>query len=588
MCRGPGLGLGRESLFVLLLSLVIGGGTTGCGPGRAEEAAEDATTGFVATDVTDAAGLGNFRHFHGGFGRAWAPEINGGGGGFFDYDGDGWVDILLVPGSPFRGMEGDTLPAVRIYRNNGDGTFEERTRALGLYAYRTYGYGPAMGDYDNDGDEDVFLSSLYEDMLFRNDGDRFTEVGSEAGLANEMDWGESSMFIDLDRDGWLDLYVTNYIQWTPETDIVCADGLEKVYCTPQAYDGVRSRFYHNNGDGTFSDWTDRAGFAVGIEAERDKALGVTALDYNRDGWPDIMVSNDTERDLLYENNGDGTVTERGIMAGVAYNSKGVPRAGMGIDVGVIDDSGEETIVVGNFTEESVGVYRHLGKGVFSDIANVAKVGHNSMMTLTFGIMLLDLDLDGDLDLFAANGHVQQHIAKLVHGVTFEQQPQVYLNNGNGLFEEQINSGGALAQPLVARAAAHGDIDRDGDLDLLLVENDGPARLYRNDTKGGGFLVVALKATKSNRSAIGARVRAYIGGRWREQRIRSGSSYLSQHQTIATFGLGDAPAIDSLHVAWPSGLVDRLGRIEGNQQIRVEEGTAGFEPWKPKNQGQNQP
>ncbi len=556
---------------------------SGCGSQGGEQAPPEEEPGVVRfTDVTAAAGLGNFLHHHAGWGDAWAPEINGGGGGFLDYDGDGWIDLALVPGGAFRGQGQDTLPALRLYRNRGDGTFEDRTREAGFYEHQTYGYGIAFGDYDNDGDEDIFLSSLYRDLLFRNDGGGvFSEVGLQAGFQEEENWGESAMFFDADRDGWLDVYVVNYVVWSPETDIYCAHEGQKVYCTPQEYPGQRSRYFRNNGDGTFSDWTERAGFAAGIEEERDKALGVTELDYNQDGWPDVMVTNDTERDLLYENNGDGTFTERGIMAGIAYNANGNPRAGMGIDVGATDASGETTIVIGHFTEESIAVYRHVGNGLFMDRAAAAKIGHASLMTLTFGVILFDVDLDSDLDLLTANGHVQTHIAKLVHGVSFRQEPQLYLNDGNSTFTElQLREDDGLNEAKVARAVAHADFDRDGDLDVLYVENNGPAHLLRNDTEGGGYVRIKPIGTKSNRSAIGTQVDGWMGDRRLVQRVRSGSSYLTQFELAATFGLAEAEQLDSVLVRWPSGRRDRFENVKANQLLRIVEGTGRLEPWTP--------
>lgn len=547
---------------------IIGAGVlilAGCTESRSARPSEEALPAF--TDVTNAAGLAGFRHDNGGFGRAWAPEIVGAGGGFLDYDGDGWLDVLLVAGGKFRGRSDGTVQTLRLFRNRGDGTFEERSDAAGLADVHVYGFGVAAADYDNDGDEDFFLTTLYENMLFRNDGGTFTEVGAEAGVGDRSEWSSSAMFFDADRDGHLDLYVGNYVDWSPEKDIYCAHEGEKVYCTPQEYDGIDSRFYRNDGDGTFEDRTEEAGFSE----IPGKVFGVVELDYNRDGWSDLYVVEDTERDLLYENNGDGTFTERGIPAGVAFDQNGHPRAGMGADAAVVDSSGQVSLFVGNFSHETVGVYRHLGDGLFVDRVAPAKLAHSSLMTLTFGLLLFDVDLDRDLDLLLANGHVQTHIEDIQEAVTFRQPVQLFLNTGDGIFEEAIPQGGVLTEPMVARAAAYADYDRDGDLDVLLTENHGPAHLWRNDLDSGNYVRVRLQGTVSNRDAIGSRIVAKVGGLAMERRIRTGSSYLSQSEKTAVFGLGDSERLDSLLVYWPSGRVDRFEGPSANQEILVVEG-----------------
>ncbi|MGI9175380.1 MAG: CRTAC1 family protein, partial [Rhodothermales bacterium] len=380
---------------------------------------------------------------------------------------------------------------------------------------------------------------------------------------------------DADRDGHLDLYAGNYVAWSPETDIFCSlDRETKGYCTPETYQGVPARFYHNNGDGTFTDQTEANGFG---EAP-GKTLGVAELDFNRDGWPDLAVSSDTQRDLLYENNGDGTFTERGAISGVAYDENGKARAGMGIDVGVLDSTGQETIVVGNFSKEMIGVYRHMGDGLFIDRAAVSQVGRPSLLTLTFGLFLFDVDLDGDLDLFAANGHVQPEIEATQEGVGYAEVPHLFINGGDGLFEDVAPAiGGPLAERVVARGAAYADYDRDGDLDVLITENNGPAHLWRNDLTNAHFLRVSTAGQESNRDGIGTRLVVKVDGRPMERRIRTGGSYLAQSEQTATFGLGDHERADSLLVYWPSGQVDRFADVEANQHVRVVEGTGTLEP-----------
>lgn len=379
------------------------------------------------------------------------------------------------------------------------------------------------------------------------------------------------MFFDADRDGWVDLYVGNYVDWSPENDVYCGFQGEKVYCTPEVYDGISARFYHNNGDGTFSERTEQAGFVAGIEPERDKTLGVAELDFNRDGWPDVIVANDTDRDLLYVNNGDGTFVERGVMSGVAFNQHGKPRAGMGIDAGVVDSSGRATVFVGNFSEEMVGVYQYVGNGLFTERGAASKIGGASVRTLTFGLFLFDADLDTDLDLLTANGHVQTHIEKMMEGITFRERTQVYLNRGDGIFMEVLPETGVLTQQMVARGAAYADYDRDGDLDVLLVENDGPVHLWRNEVNTASALRVRLDGRESNRNALGSRVVASVGGLHMERRIRTGSSFLSQSETVATFGLGRNAGVDSLRVYWLSGQESFFSDIQGGREIVIVEG-----------------
>lgn len=565
MCTGRGT--------IALLMLATGIFATACSDSRSAGSSDSSGTEGTAvaalsfTDITEEAGLGNFRHENGAFGQAWIPEIASGGGGFIDYDGDGYLDILLVGGGKFREHRDGHVEALQLFRNQGDGSFVNVSREAGLEGITTYGMGITVADYDNDGDQDFFLSTLYEDMLFRNDDGVFVEVGKEAGVGLRSEWSTSALFFDADRDGHVDLYVGGYIDWSPATDIYCPHNGEKVYCTPQQFEGIPSRFYRNNGDGTFTDRTEEAGF-IPIPG---KVYGVVEIDFNNDGWPDLYVAEDTERNLLYENNGDGTFTERGVAGGVAYDQNGRARAGMGADGGVVDSSMQVTLFVGNFSEETVGVFRHLGNGLFVDRVAASRLAHPSLLTLTFGLFLFDVDLDGDLDLFVANGHVQTHISDIHEGVSFRQPSQLYLNRGDGVFDEVSDAFDVLRQPLVGRAAAYADIDHDGDIDILVVENDGPVHLWRNDLEGGRFLHVSLEGRVSNRDALGSRVVLVADGRRMERRIRTGSSYLAQSQKDALFGLGDAESVDSLIVYWPSGRVDRFADLNANQRVRIIEG-----------------
>lgn len=549
--------LGRTVLLLSMGLLIACSSST-------DQAGTSANRGFVFTNVTEAAGLDAFKHVNGAVGNKWYPEPMGSGGGWLDYDSDGWLDVLLLGGGNW---DETSSQALWLYRNNGDGTFTETTEAAGLRDIDTYSIGLAVADYDNDGDDDLFLSNLGINMLFRNDGGVFTEAGEDAGIANTWRWSSSVLFFDADKDGWLDLYVGNYVEWTPETDIFCPEGGEvKLYCVPATYTGVPSQYYRNNGDGTFTELTEEAGFIPVL----GKTLGVTELDFNKDGWSDLAVANDGEGDLLYVNNTDGTFTDIGRRSGFAFSEHGEARAGMGIDSGVVDSTGEVSIFVGNFSEEMVGVYRHVGGSSFLDRAAASRIGYPSLLSLTFGLVLVDFDLDTDLDVFIANGHVYPDRLDKGDKITYRQVAQVFLNRGNGQFDEAKQAEGVLAERIVARAVAYADYDRDGDVDLLLTENDGPAHLWRNDLNTPNFLRVSVTGSTSNRNGLGTEIIAVVDGLRMYRRVRTGSSYLTQSEIPVTFGLGTATSIDSLLFTWPSGKTRLFTDVQGGQHIHLQE------------------
>lgn len=558
------------AVCAFLIAPLLAVSLAGCRGAEPAEATVSSSPVLSFHDVTRDAGLGAFRHENGAYGTKWFPEAMGSGGGFVDYDGDGWLDILLVGGGTWPGSEMEPVRALWLYKNNHDGSFTDVTVEAGLGDIRTYGFGIVAADYDNDGDEDFFLTTLFEDLLFRNEGGRFTEVGQDAGVDGGERWSTSAIFFDADRDGWVDLYVGSYVEWSPETDLVCTvKGSIRSYCTPEHYTGIPSRFYRNNGDGTFAERTVEAGFADGP----GKMLGASEFDFNRDGWPDLVVATDTQRDLLYENNGDGTFTETGAVSGIAYDENGGARAGMGIDTGVVDGTGEETMFVGNFSKEMIGVFRHVSEGLFIDRAAVSKIGRPSLMTLTFGLFLFDVDLDGDLDLFTANGHVQPEIDETQEGISYKQPPHLFINDGDGQFVDMREQAGApLQQPLVARGAAYGDYDRDGDLDILVTENRGGVHLWRNElSEGGHFLRVHIEGREGNRDGLGTQITAYADGLRIERRVRTGSSFMSQFEKTVTFGVGDRAHVDSLVVRWPSGRINRFSDVAANREYSLVEG-----------------
>ena len=511
-------------------------------------------------------GLGGFRHETGASGKKWLPETSGAGGGFVDPDNDGWLDLLLVGGGNLPDPQTSNTQALQFYRNNRDGTFTEATAEVGLEELRAYGFGITAADYDNDGDEDLFFTTLHGDHLFRNEDGIYSEITQEAGVAGPSAWSSSALFFDADNDGYLDLYVGGYVDWSPETDLWCTlDRVNKAYCSPTIYTGAPGRYYRNLGNGTFTDATQEAGFAE----THGKTFGVAALDFDRDGYTDLFLANDTAPDELYHNQGNGRFVERGVVGGIAFNERGHALSGMGVDAGVVDGSGEEAVFIGNFSKEPVGVYRHLRDGLFLDHSTRSGIGPASRLTLAFGLFLFDADLDADLDLFVTNGHIQTEIEITNEGITYRQPPHLFVNRGDGTFDDVAADAG-FDQRIVGRGAAYGDYDRDGDLDVLVTENGGPVHLWRNESASGAWLRVRLEGRRSNHDGLGTRVVAVTGIHRQERFMRTGSSFMSQLEKTVTFGLGEADRVDSLIVYWPSGQLERLGPLTANQEITLTE------------------
>jgi hypothetical protein len=512
------------------------------------------------TDVTAAAGI-HFTHNAGRTGKKWLPETMGSGVAFFDADGDGKLDILLLNGSDWNPHGHRTVAA--LYRNNGKGTFTDITRGSGL-DIEIHGMGVAVGDYDNDGRDDLYVTAVGGDHLFRNlGGGHFRDVTRASGIANAQ-FSSSSAWLDYDKDGKLDLFVGNYVQWSAKGDIRCSlDGKDKSYCTPELYKGAASKLYHNSGNGKFEDATAKAG----LGDSSSKTLGVTVFDFNNDGWPDLFLANDTQANKLYRNMGNGTFKEEGLAAGVAFGEDGVARGAMGTDAADYDRSGRQHLVVGNFSNQMLGLYHNDGNGLFSDLATRAGIGRPSQLSLTFGLFFFDYDLDGLPDIFAANGHLEEDITKVQPKIRYAQLPLLFHNAGGGKFE---HVSGTFQTPLVARGAAYGDYDGDGDLDVLISSNNAPAHLYRND--GGNarhWLQLRLIGTKSNKDGIGAVVRVAGAQGKQEQTVHSGSSYCSSSDLALTFGLGgDASA--SVEIDWPSGKHQKLDNVKANQRMTVTE------------------
>jgi hypothetical protein len=527
--------------------------------------------GFRLADVTARAGI-QFHHNSGAFGAKYLPETLGPGCAFFDYEGDGWLDILLVNGAAWAGHSGAGHKRARstlsLYRNNRDGTFTDVTERAGL-AVEIYGMGVAIADYNNDGFPDILITAVGQNRLFQNTGrGTFVDVTEKSGLGGRKGFSTSALWFDYNRDGLLDLFICNYVRWSPEHDVFCSvDGKNKSYCTPEAYLGSTCWLFRNRGDGTFEDATAKSG----IFDTTSKSLGVAMLDYDHDGWPDLFVANDTQPNKLYRNRRDGTFEDVAVSAGVAFSEDGKARAGMGVDAADFDNSGVAGIAITNFDDEMMALYRPQGRGAYQDAAIKAGVGQASRKRLGFGCAFLDANLDGYLDLAAVNGHIDETVRNIAGNHGYAQPPHLFLNDGKGGFHDVAAQVGAgFAAPKVARGLACGDFDRDGDVDLLLTTNQGPAYLYRNDlTSGNRSLRLRLQGTKSNRDGIGAMVRVTTPEGTQSRMVKTGSSYLSQSELAVTFGLAKRDKVDRVVIEWPSGQVQDFRNLSAGEYHSIE-------------------
>jgi enediyne biosynthesis protein E4 len=518
-------------------------------------------------DISKQAGI-QFVHYNGAAGKKWLPETIGSGCAFVDLDADGWADILLLNGTDWKPNGTRHLPA--LYRNNKNGTFTDITKGSGLDV-EMYANGVAVADYDNDGLPDVYVTALEGDRLFHNEGHgHFRDVTANSGIKN-ANFGTSAAWFDFDRDGKADLVVANYVQWTPATDVRCSmDGKTKSYCTPESYKGQSLKLFRNLGNGRFEDVSKKSG----LDKVLSKSLGIVVFDYNSDSWPDLFIANDTQPNKLYRNNKNGTFTEMGVEAGIAFGDDGVARGAMGADSADYDRSGRPHLVVGNFSKQMMALYHNDGTGLFSDVAGPTPLARASLMDVTFGAFFFDYDLDGFPDIFAVNGHIEPDINRTQSDLQFREPALLFHNNGHGGFDDVSNSAGPdIRRPVVGRGAAYADFDHDGDLDILVTENAGPARLLRND--GGNknhWLSVRLIGRQSNRSGLGAIVRVESVGGKQWQTVHSGSSYCSQSDLALTFGLKQDRTVSKLTVEWPSGKVQHFENVPVDRFVSIDEAT----------------
>lgn len=557
--------LGRAclGLALFLTPVACGGGSAG---------ADDSTVSVEAPrvpvfeDLTESAGI-DFVHFNAASQNRYLPETMGSGVAVFDFDNDDLPDLYFLNGASLS----DDLPlrsgSGRLYRNLGGGRFQDVTRGSGLDVV-FYGMGAAVGDYDNDGYDDLLVTAVDRVRLFRNlGGGRFEEVTARVGLDCEG-YSSGAAWVDYDRDGFLDLIVGRYVEWSPETDVACSlDRLHRTYCTPEVYPAVSNALFRNLGGSRFVDVSEEAGIASHI----GKALGVAILDYDQDHWPDIAIANDTTGNFLFVNQQDGTFAELGIDAGIAYGESGAARGGMGIDTADVDADGFLDIVIGNFSHEMVAYYRGSNSGYFIDDAAPAGLGLPTLMTLAFGTLIEDLDNNGWLDLFFANGHIEPDIARFQRAQTYLQPPQLFLGYGGERFF-LVEGDGELSTALVARGLAAGDLDRDGRLDLVLTQNGGAPRILRNLGSTGNWVEIDPVGRMSNRTGYGVRARVVSGDHSWTRWLHSGRSYLSASDPILHFGLGEVDQIDLIELLWPSGENQQIENPPLNRRLRVTEGS----------------
>ena len=579
---------GRKSFFVACLGVFLGGCVWSK---NAPQTSIDTTTLVAATtvpvhftEISHEAGI-DFQHINGGRGRKLMPETVGSGVAFFDYDNDGKVDILIMNSTTWPGDPSPIKTTPKLYHNLGNAKFEDVTEKSGL-AFTTYGMGVAVGDYDNDGFEDIYLTSVGPNHLFHNNGNgTFTDVTKEAGVIGvplpgtkiENKWSSSAAWLDYDKDGKLDLFVCQYVKWSPEIDPFCGKNGKRGYCPPDNFEGARCTLFHNEGNGKFRDVSKEMGI---LDGAIGKSFGIAIADYNNDGWPDIAVANDTWANFLFISDKSKHFTDKGVESGIAFAGSGKAKAGMGIDTADFRNNGQFALVIGNFAEEGLSLFEPMQgmPSMFEEKGQSRGLVASSLLNVTFATFFFDYDLDGWPDIFATNGHVDDIVNTYKSMLTFKQQPLLFHNEKGEKFTDRTKEAG-IAIKIVGRGAAYGDIDNDGDLDVGVVDNNGKFMLLRND--GGNqnhwirLKLVGDREKKCNRDAIGALVKVIAGGITQEQYVHSGGSFLSESEHVLTFGLGKNEAIDTIEIHWPDNTIEKYsekqGQLKANTVYTVTEG-----------------
>lgn len=524
----------------------------------------------IFTDQTDAAGI-KFMHLNGMSDQKYLPETMGSGCLFIDFDNDGFLDIYLVNSgttcSNINRSRTELNEINKLYRNNRNGTFSDITNKVGMDSNDGFGMGCISADYDNDGDQDLYLTNFGRNQLYRNNGDStFTDVTKLAGVANAQ-WSVSASFGDYNLDGFLDLYVANYLDYNVETAHSCTLEGVHIYCGPHEYPGAPDTLYRNNGDGTFTDVTARSGVI-----NSGKGLGVLFTDYNYDGYPDIFVTNDAVEDFLYRNNRDGTFTNVAVEAGIAYNSEGRATASMGIAHGDYDNDGALDLFVTNFSLEVNSLFHNDGDGYYTMTTFEVGLAEPSFSRLGFGTQFLDFDNNGTLDLLVANGHVWDNVTQITPTLSYKQSCQLFLNNGKGKYRDITNSAGTFfKRPVVARGTSSGDYDNDGDIDVLISCSGGTPVLLRNDTiTKNRWLKIQLRGTTGNKDAIGTKVYLTTNKTTYLREVTSGGSYASGNDYTLHFGLGATETVSSINIHWLGGNVQHLENVSTELLLRINE------------------
>ena len=590
----PGIGQGTDMGWMALTTVLLTGvWLTGCEPTQTEPKTESDRTETLSnvskavdrppdvhfTDITQQAGI-DFVHVNGAYGERLMPETIGSGAAFFDYDNDGDADLFLVNSRYWVGHEGDDVPYQALYRNDGQGRFTEVTREVGL-KLTLFGMGVAVGDYDNDGWRDLYIAAVGENRLFHNDGGRFREVTQEAGVGGQSsDWSSSSAFLDYDNDGDLDLYVVNYVKWSRKIDLKInfkLMGLGRAYGAPNHFIGTNSYLYRNDGAGRFTDVSQAAGIRVMDRvsgAPVGMGLGIVPADFDRDGRIDIFIANDTVRNFLFHNLGDGRYEEIGAFEGIAYDRDGKATGGMGIDIARYRNDQTIGLLVGNFANEMSSLFTSVGRGApFADEAVLEGVGSATRLSLTFGVFFFDYDLDGRLDLLHANGHLEHEINKVRPSQQYAQPAQLFWNCGKACSRwfVEVSDSGDLSQPMVGRGAAYADIDSDGDLDILITQNGRRAVLLRNDQElDNHWLRIKLIGVTANRDAHGARIALTADGITQHREVMPARSYMSQVELPVTFGLGGSDSVEKLFVYWPDGTEQEVAVSQIDTLLVIEQ------------------